>query len=172
VAIWEDAIVKSRDGFRYGNNNNQIAEAYAEALSCQGYLAERGGKISAARDYYFKALGWDTTSKIALNNLAGIFLRQGKPLSGLPYLIRLTESYPRDDAGFTNLGLFYHLIGKSDLAEENFKKALDINQGYKRAKDLMQVTMEQRLKAESGTLNRTDLTLLINSFSQYIPDVK
>lgn len=146
--------------------------SYAEALSCQGCKAELEGRIYDARNYYYKALGWDTTSRIALNNLAGIFLKQGKPLSGIPYLISLTETYPHDDSGFTNLGILYYLIGEPDRAEENFRKALGINPDYKRARDLMQETMWQRLKTETGTISRYDFIFLINSFSQYIPDVK
>ena len=57
--LWSDAVIKSRDGFRYGPDNNFIAESYAEAFHILGYQAEQCGKIQAARNYYLKALAWD-----------------------------------------------------------------------------------------------------------------
>ncbi|MFZ2948706.1 MAG: glycosyltransferase family 39 protein, partial [Desulfuromonadaceae bacterium] len=78
VTLWSDAVIKSRDGFRYGPDDNFIAGAYGEALHILGYQAERCGSIQAARNYYLKALAWDPLdplSRVALNNLSGIYVK-------------------------------------------------------------------------------------------------
>lgn len=166
--LWRDAVIKSRDGFRYGPDSNFIAGAYAESLLILGYQAEQCGEIRAARNYYLKALAWDPLSWIALNNLAGIYVKQGKAIQGRPFLLRLTENYLRDDNGFSNLGLMYYLTGDQHKAEENFRKALSINPGNSRARDSLREVMAQRISA-SGSSRRASSLLSEKSFSGIIP---
>lgn len=166
--LWSDAVIKSRDGFRYGPDDNFIAGAYGESLHILGYQAEQCGNIQAARNYYLKALAWDPLSWIALNNLAGIYVKQGKAIQGRSLLIRLTENYSRDDNGFSNMGVIYYLTGDQYKAEENFKKALSINPGNGRARDALREIMEQRRSA-SGSSQRASSLLSEKSFSRIIP---
>jgi Tfp pilus assembly protein PilF len=142
ITLWTDAVMKAPEGSWYLQDTHFIHSALAEALTRRGYQAEQNGKIEEAQYYYLKALGYDPSWEMALSSMGRIFFIKGKHVQGRPYIIRLTEAYPRDDKGFVNLGTNYFMTGEMNLAEYNLRRALEINPSNEIARNMLKKVYE------------------------------
>jgi tetratricopeptide (TPR) repeat protein len=84
--------------------------------------------LKASSDFYkSKAIPDQRALAEYYNNLGAESLDRGEKLTALAYFEKATETYSKVDFLWANLGVLYKLLGKPELAEKAYLKALKIN---------------------------------------------
>lgn len=87
-------------------------------------LAEESRQLTAAEDYYKKALGMDPTYLGALLGLGRLNDREGKLEEALSCYQKATKAHPNDAAAWNHLGLCYARMNRLQDAKAAIEKAI------------------------------------------------
>jgi len=103
------------------------------ALRLRGVAYHRLGKIEEAIDAYRHAIRINDTDAWSMNNLGLLLIEQGRVDEALPALARAVEL--REDVAvfFNNLGMALEQTIRFRAAEENYAKALAIDEAHEKA---------------------------------------
>ena len=135
ITLWTDAEAKTAGGSGYDMKSKFATLALADSYVREGYRCYDCGDSVGERRMYLAALSHDPTNYAALLQFGSLLVREGKPLSGRQYLLRLTETFKRSAVGFQELGLSYVATREWKLAAAAFSQALELdpaNQDYRR----------------------------------------
>jgi Tfp pilus assembly protein PilF len=148
VAIWRDAAEKNPDNARAHNNHaaamlqegpQRRAEAevhFRRALAADTLhiaswtnLAElelARGRLTAARDYYERAIRIEPNSAPVAQGLGGLLVKMGDLAGGIYYLERAVAASP-SEAGYSALAAAYLDLGRLEGAERSLRGVLRLN---------------------------------------------
>jgi len=106
----------------------QLAPDFAEALNYLGYMwAERGEKLSAARELIERAVKAEPRNAAFLDSLAWVLFKLGQPGEALPHALRAVELSEQPDATlFDHLGDIYHALREPDKARAAWRQSLAV----------------------------------------------
>ena len=90
-------------------------------------LMWKAGKREEARKTFLGVLQQDPNNRWALSSLAYLSRDMGAPADAEQYLLRYTKAYPKDYVGYVGLGDLYTAQRKFAPAEQNYKKAYELN---------------------------------------------
>ncbi|MEO8232425.1 MAG: tetratricopeptide repeat protein, partial [Ignavibacteriota bacterium] len=111
--------------------NPNIAKNYLEIGKCYKNL----GNWSEAEIWYDLYLEKENASSDEIIRYSEILAKNGHISKGEPILKSYTENYPKDHRLFSRYGYFTLWLGKNKIAEEAFKKSLEIRPYFKEAMD-------------------------------------
>jgi tetratricopeptide (TPR) repeat protein len=120
--------------------------ANAEAYLVRGRVAFAKKDLMAAISAYKKSLELEKLNPFAYNNLALIYIQDGRYREAIPLLEQATEQKRGVVFFHNNLGVAYEGAGDLLKAEESFQNAVSIAPDYQRAVvnlDRIQSTMRQ-----------------------------
>ena len=98
-----------------------------------GNKSYKRGDVSKAREYYEKALGFDSNFYLAYFQLGVLQKKQGQSKKAIESLQKVIEIKPDHDKTWFTLGTAYETDGSIEKAIEHYRKAIDINPGYSKA---------------------------------------
>ena len=145
VSLWTDAVATATAGTWFASDPNFVTGALAEALARKGNDLEKHNHKEEAITYYFRALRYDAAEQNALYSLASLALADGEIEEAFRYADTLTAKYLHDDRGFALVSVIHFARGEVEKAQENARKALDINPNNLKAR---KVGDEIRRRAE------------------------
>lgn len=93
----------------------------------------QSGKASEIEEEASRLLGADPNDTVALNTLALLHLRGGRPKAAKMLLLRAMEKAPSTAALHNNLGVAYLEDGETEAAILEFKKALQLDERHAEA---------------------------------------
>lgn len=135
IALWSDTASKTAGGSGYDLDVKFATLALADSYVHEGDRCYERGDREGGRRMYLAALSQDPTNYAALGQLGGQYVREGKPLLGRQYLLKLTETFKRSAIGFQELGLSYVATGEWGSAVDAFEHAVELeprNPDYRR----------------------------------------
>jgi tetratricopeptide (TPR) repeat protein len=116
----------------------------AEVLSNFGYALAQSGKPQEAIEYYNKALTIDSNGVIIHGRLALALASAGRIDEAIEQCRIVLVARPNDFEMHTNLGILLQKQGKLDEAIESFKKALQINSTFQKARENLDAAIAQK----------------------------
>jgi predicted TPR repeat methyltransferase len=111
----------------------QIKSDFTDAINNLGIVYHRLGRLDQAVRFYKKAVAIDSNYALASNNkILGViyFFSQGNIQEALEILNILIEKNPKDALLFNMLGGCFASIGRTEMAIENYQKALEFEPEY------------------------------------------
>ena len=108
----------------------EIAPQFATAWNFLGTIAHQTRQFAQAEEYFREALRQDAGLYVALVNLGGTLLSQGKIEESLSVNQRAVAADPGDALAHAQLGLCYFRLGKLDDAEIHLKRAKVLDAGH------------------------------------------
>mgnify|MGYP001315030874 FL=1 len=111
--------------------NPNIAKNYLEIGKCYKNL----GNWSEAEIWYDLYLEKENASSDEIIRYSEILAKNGHISKGEPILKSYTENYPNDHRLLSRYGYFSLWLGKNKIAEDAFKKSLEIRPYFKEAMD-------------------------------------
>jgi protein O-mannosyl-transferase len=116
----------------------------AEVLSNFGHALAQNGKQEEAIEYYNKALAIDSNNVITHGRLALALAAVGKIDEAIEQCRIVIAARPDDFEMHTNLGILLQNQGKLDEAIECYKKALQIDSKFKKARENLDAALAQK----------------------------
>ena len=98
-----------------------------------GNKSYKRGDVSKAREYYEKALGFDSNFYLAYFQLGVLQKKQGQSKKALASLNKVLEINSTHDKTWFTLGTIYESDANREKAIEHYNKAIEINPGYTKA---------------------------------------
>ena len=98
-----------------------------DAMNFIGYTyAERGEKLDYAEELINRALELAPGRGYIIDSLGWVYYQRGDFAKALEYLLRASEIPPPDPTILEHVGDAYEKLGKRELAQENYTKALEL----------------------------------------------
>ncbi|MEW6609580.1 MAG: PorV/PorQ family protein [bacterium] len=141
----------------------------------KGIFYAKDGKYEEAMEEFNKITEEiDTEYSPAYNNLANIYCLKGDVTLAHKYYHNAIEKDPVDGGIYLNLGVFYTLLDKKDIALEMFINALRLYDDYQSAYQALGLDQEAIEKAEEPTirLSRIEIKQLLNEAKQKVKKPK
>jgi protein O-mannosyl-transferase len=113
-------------------------------VSCLGYAAAQSGNPGQAVEYYNLVLQVEPDNILTHGRLVLALASIGKTDEAIEHCRIVVGAYPDDAEMRTNLGLLLQSKGKIDEAIDCFKKALEINPEYQKARNALNAAQGQR----------------------------
>ncbi|WP_315853637.1 type IV pilus biogenesis/stability protein PilW [Marinobacterium arenosum] len=130
----------------------EIDSNYAEAFNGLALTFQLEGDQALAEQYFDKAVAAAPDSAMVHNNYGAFLFRQQRYQDACRILARATEDpfYSQRAQAFENLGRCYRQIGRDDVAEHAFRRALRISTFRPLAMvELSDLLLEQQRTAEA-----------------------
>lgn len=112
------------------NRAVEIAPDYATAWNNLGTIAYQTQQYERAEACFRKALDADPTLFEPLVNLGGVLINLHKLDDAWKYNVAAVIARPNDALANSQLGMTYFDMGSLDLAEKQFRKAIEIDPGH------------------------------------------
>ncbi|MXZ13055.1 MAG: tetratricopeptide repeat protein [Candidatus Dadabacteria bacterium] len=113
LLVMEDIMSRNPDNF--------------DAMNFIGYTyAERGEKLDYAEELINRALELAPGRGYIIDSLGWVYYQRGDFAKALEYLLRASEIPPPDPTILEHVGDAYEKLGKRELAQENYTKALEL----------------------------------------------
>ncbi len=123
VRLWRDNARLLEDTIA-ATGDNWIAE-----FNLGSVLSGRGDAVGAA-EHYNTALRIRPESAATRVNLANLLMNMGRPREAIPYLDQAVRINPGLTEAFNSRGLAYERLGERELAEADYRRALETNPDY------------------------------------------
>ncbi len=150
VDIRQDMALQLAKEGRAGDALSQFQKALivkpdsAEVLSNFGYALAQSGKPQDAIEYYNKALAKDSNDVITHGRLALALAAVGRIDEAIEQCRVVIADRPDDFEMQTNLGILLQNQGKIDEAIECYKKALQIDPKFQKARENLDSALAQK----------------------------
>ncbi|MBT3180663.1 MAG: tetratricopeptide repeat protein [Candidatus Marinimicrobia bacterium] len=99
----------------------------------KGNKSYKRGNLAKAKDYYYKALEFDTEFYLAYFQLGVLEKKQGNSKKAIELLQKVLEIKPEHDKTWFTLGTAYESDGNTTEAVNHYLQAIEFNQGYSKA---------------------------------------
>jgi tetratricopeptide (TPR) repeat protein len=141
--LYEEAIINFKRAIDLKPN-------YLKAHQNLAMTLIRTDKIDEAVYHYKIALDIAPDSKDVLNDLANLMVKQRRITEALAYYSKALDLDPDDAEIHNNCGVAWSYMGKFGKAADHFRKALQLNQGYVDARE----NLKKALKLQQGFKKR------------------
>jgi len=135
------------------------------AFRLQGRAHHQLGQVEEAEASYREALQLDSQDAWAMNNLALLFIEQGRFEAALPVLALAVETRTDVPLFYNNLGMALERTGHFHAAYAAYEKAVALDDSYEKAAD--NLARVETVEEEVG-LMPVDLTALAQRFFEEI----
>jgi tetratricopeptide (TPR) repeat protein len=135
----DDAIKQYQEALKYKPD-------MVEAISNLGYAFAQKQQFQQAVEYYYKALQIDPNDVITHGRLALALASLGTIDEAIDQCRIVLKTRPDDVEMHTNLGILLQKQGKLDEAIESYRKALQIDTGFQKARDRLNAALAQKQK--------------------------
>ncbi len=138
-------------GNLYASKNDKLCEEYfstAIRINPKNIIAmyqlamyyQDNGRIDEALDLYDNILSLSPENANSLHNIGYIYLVfQDKPKEAAAYFTRAIEASPEFYEAYYNRALAYEKMGNKAEAAKDYKRTLEVNPDFKKAKDALGV---------------------------------
>ena len=100
---------------------------YLDALAIAGWVLDGQGMLEEAAAFLKRALEVEPENKLIRLKYAFIIAELGQPEEAVAIDEELKKQLPDDFRIYLDLGIIYSNMGRLDMAEENLRKALELN---------------------------------------------
>ena len=100
---------------------------YFDALVISGWVLDAWGRQEEASEYLKRALDIEPENKLIRMRYAYALAGLGRTQDALEIYAQLRKEAPDDYRVYSEMGIIYSSLGEMVLAQENFKKAVDVN---------------------------------------------
>lgn len=156
LAYWKlDDIKTAVEMMEDVHNNLKDTNSY----QTYGYLLIESGDIAKAFDFNLKALDYDDTDPVILDNLGLNYYRMGDIDNALKYFLKAEKIKPDQSDTLYHLGCIYLERNDFDRAEDMFNKALKYNThalctvSNSQIEDKLKELKEARLEIRNNSTN-------------------
>ena len=115
-----------------------------EVLSNFGYALAQSSKPKEAIEYYDKVLAKDPNNVITHGRLALALASVGRINEAIEHCRIVIAARPGDFEMYANLGILLQNMGKLDEAIECYRKALQINPNFQKAREKLDAALAQK----------------------------
>ncbi|MBP1595740.1 MAG: repeat-containing protein [Acidobacteria bacterium] len=150
----------------------EFAPQFTAALNNLGTIAYQSRNYEEAEGYFRRALEQDPDSYPPMVNLGGALLSGGKTQESLKYNLLAVRARPGDALARSQLGQSYMLLGQTDLAETELKKAKALDPGHFSFPQLVLAEIYARRQEYSSAALEVEEFLKLHPDSDRAPNLR